>query len=238
MFIKNKYYTVYKIFIEDRKSRKLKTDFYESHHILPKSMGGSDDLDNLVNLTPREHFFAHLLLSKITANEHQLKMAYALRMMSGISKGTKVINSKQYELSKSIIYKIFQAVGKEYQDEKTLQDNILTEYTDLSKVFERGTCKHCGIRPKAINYVKNNKTFYRSKCEICLSGNNKFKIPAWKRDGYVKNKKCEQCGFLSKFTEQMTVITEKKKYKTICLNCQVEVKLLEQSTILKPLADY
>lgn len=238
MFVENKYNTIYKNFIEDRKTRKLKTDFFESHHILPRSMGGSDNPDNLVNLTPREHFFAHLLLTKITANEHQIKMVYALRMMSGISKGKKIINSRLYELSKSIIYKILQSVGKEYKDEKTLQDSILTEYTDLSKVFERGTCKHCGIRPKAINYVKNNKTFYRSKCEVCLAGNNEFKIPAWKRDGYIKNKQCEQCKFLSKFTEQMTVIIEKKKYKTICLNCQVEVKLIERSTILKPLADY
>jgi hypothetical protein len=238
MFIENKYYTIYKNFIEDRKSRKLKTDFYETHHILPRSMGGNDELFNLVNLTPREHFFAHLLLSKITTNEHQIKMAFALRMMSSIARGTKIINSKQYELSKSIIYKILQAAGKEYRDEKTLQDNILTEYTDLSKVFERGTCKNCGIRPKAINYVKNDKIFYRSKCEVCLSGNNEFKIPAWKRDGYVKNKKCEQCGFLSKFTEQTTVVIEKKKYKTICLNCQIEIKLTERSAILKPLADY
>ena len=37
----------------------------EIHHILPRSMGGSDDPENLVALTPREHFIAHKLLWKI-----------------------------------------------------------------------------------------------------------------------------------------------------------------------------
>lgn len=37
----------------------------ERHHILPRSMGGTDDLDNLVRLGPREHYLAHLLLFRI-----------------------------------------------------------------------------------------------------------------------------------------------------------------------------
>ena len=37
----------------------------EKHHIVPKSEGGSDDPSNLVNLTAREHYIAHLLLAKI-----------------------------------------------------------------------------------------------------------------------------------------------------------------------------
>lgn len=43
-----------------------KADFYaEKHHIIPKSEGGLDEPDNLVNLTAREHYVAHLLLAKI-----------------------------------------------------------------------------------------------------------------------------------------------------------------------------
>ena len=238
MFTKNKYYKIYMALVEDRKLRKLKSDFYESHHIIPKSLGGPDDKINLVNLTPREHFFAHLLLSKFTTGEGQIKMAHALRMMSGITKSSKLINSHQYEVSKSIIYKILQSAGKNYQDEKNLQDSILTEYTDINKVFERGTCKCCGIRPKAVNYVKNGKIFYRSKCEVCLAGNNKFKIPVWKKDGYAKQKNCEFCRFAALFTEQLTVIVENKKYKTICLNCQVEYKLTGKKTTLKVSSDF
>jgi hypothetical protein len=60
------YLKVYTQLIESAKSknRSKKTGYYESHHIVPKCMGGSDDSHNLVLLTPREHFIAHLLLYK------------------------------------------------------------------------------------------------------------------------------------------------------------------------------
>ena len=33
--------------------------YYEQHHIIPKCLGGTDNTDNLVLLTAREHFIAH-----------------------------------------------------------------------------------------------------------------------------------------------------------------------------------
>ena len=39
--------------------------YYETHHIVPRAEGGSDDKTNLVNLTARQHYIAHLLLAKI-----------------------------------------------------------------------------------------------------------------------------------------------------------------------------
>ena len=37
----------------------------EKHHIVPKCLGGGDDLTNLACLTPEEHYIAHQLLTKI-----------------------------------------------------------------------------------------------------------------------------------------------------------------------------
>jgi hypothetical protein len=55
---------------------------YERHHILPKSLGGTDDKSNITFITAREHFVCHWLLIKIypTGEEHW-KMLNALRMM-------------------------------------------------------------------------------------------------------------------------------------------------------------
>lgn len=39
--------------------------YYENHHIIPKCMNGTNDGENLVLLTPEEHYLAHLLLIKI-----------------------------------------------------------------------------------------------------------------------------------------------------------------------------
>jgi hypothetical protein len=238
MFLQNKYATIYEDFIDSRKIRQhFKSDFYEVHHIIPRSLGGSDDKSNLVKLTPKEHFFAHLLLSRITQGAKQIKMMYALNMMAGVTNSRKLITSKQYELAKSVSYRILQSAGKNYQDEKDLQNEILTKYTDINKVFERGTCKTCGIRPKAINYVKEGKTYYRSKCDVCIEGRNQFKVPAWTKEGYRKKSTCEKCGFKSKFSEQLTVVEENKKYQTICLNCQVDLKLSARQIPLRPKAD-
>ena len=37
----------------------------ERHHIIPRSLGGTNTIDNLVYLTLKQHHFAHLLLFKI-----------------------------------------------------------------------------------------------------------------------------------------------------------------------------
>ena len=39
--------------------------YHERHHIVPRSEGGSDDEGNIIRLTAREHYVAHLLLAKI-----------------------------------------------------------------------------------------------------------------------------------------------------------------------------
>ncbi len=50
--------------------------YYERHHIVPRCLGGTDDSDNLVLLTAREHFLVHWLLTKIYPEE--ILLVYAL----------------------------------------------------------------------------------------------------------------------------------------------------------------
>lgn len=57
------------------KREKSKVDYYESHHIIPRCLGGSDDKDNLILLTAREHFIAHRLLNKMYPGEKGLLWA-------------------------------------------------------------------------------------------------------------------------------------------------------------------
>lgn len=52
--------------------------YTESHHILPRCLGGKDNKSNLVDLTPEEHYVAHQLLVKIHPNEPGLKIAAAM----------------------------------------------------------------------------------------------------------------------------------------------------------------
>lgn len=60
-------------------------EYFETHHKIPVSLGGSDEESNLVNLTAREHYIAHLLLVKITEQSGDKtahgKMLYAFNCM-------------------------------------------------------------------------------------------------------------------------------------------------------------
>ena len=49
--------------------------FTESHHIMPRCMGGNDLKCNLVDLTPEEHYVAHQLLVKMHPNNGALVKA-------------------------------------------------------------------------------------------------------------------------------------------------------------------
>lgn len=67
----------YEVLINKAKSRQIE-GYKEKHHIVPRCMGGSDDKENIVELTAREHFVAHLLLVKIYNNNHRLVQAVAM----------------------------------------------------------------------------------------------------------------------------------------------------------------
>lgn len=49
--------------------------YTEKHHILPRCMDGTNDKGNLVALTAREHFIAHILLVKVYPKEYKLIFA-------------------------------------------------------------------------------------------------------------------------------------------------------------------
>lgn len=68
----------YDILITRARTRILE-GYTERHHILPKCMGGTDHLANLVELTPEEHYVAHQLLVKIYPDEG--KLTYAVKRM-------------------------------------------------------------------------------------------------------------------------------------------------------------
>ena len=87
----------------------------------------------------------------------------------------------------------------------------------------------CGLRPAALNYKKNNKTFYRQKCETCTKhGGTGHGIPKWKRVGYNMKDYCEKCNFNSSHKEQFNVFhidgsldnCQFNNLKTVCANCQ------------------
>lgn len=114
MFLDNKYKRWYFEIIERAKGRNRTVGYTERHHAVPKALGGSNRLDNIVILTYREHFICHWLLTKFTEGDLQRKMFSALIIMCERKYG-RIPASWQYELKKIYGYKAFK--GRRHTNE-------------------------------------------------------------------------------------------------------------------------
>ena len=103
----NKYQKIYTNIILNAKKRATSRrtalkifDYVESHHILPKSfdLGGAKDNENLVYLTPKEHFIVHCVLTKMLSGKYKMKMLYSLQRLKTSNKNQKLryFNSNLY----------------------------------------------------------------------------------------------------------------------------------------------
>ncbi len=88
------HFLAYQRLIAKAKARVCPDGYVEHHHILPKALGGFDDSSNLVALTAKEHFLAHVLLAKI----HGGIMWQAVIVMKGGKK--RYCNSRLFEIAR------------------------------------------------------------------------------------------------------------------------------------------
>ena len=75
----NKYQKWYDQLISRARTRTIE-GYVERHHIVPKSLGGTDEKSNLVKLTAREHLIAHMLLPRFVENKKPMWQAVWMMM--------------------------------------------------------------------------------------------------------------------------------------------------------------
>ena len=98
----------------------------------------------------------------------------------------------------------------------------------------RPICPVCNQRPRAINCHRDDRVYYRSRCEVCTKKNKKIKppVPRWQSSGYKKKPTCDRCGFRARYSAQLLVYhvdgnlnnTDVRNLKTVCLNCVEDLK--------------
>lgn len=97
MFIDNKYTKIYMKIVNKALTRGDNV-LGESHHIIPRSLGGANTKENVVRLTYREHFLVHALLTKMCLEpKHRRSMAFAFISMKGGTKQRPYKNMRLYE---------------------------------------------------------------------------------------------------------------------------------------------
>lgn len=138
------YKKIYDNLMKSRNSfnrKKYEGIYYEQHHIIPESFGGSNEKENLILLTAKEHFLAHLLLIEIYKDStwHKQKMLNALMLMcNGYNSEKYNFSSRKYDIIRNEFIKEITGKSLEERFGKEKSDDIkkkLSEY-NIGKTFE------------------------------------------------------------------------------------------------------
>jgi hypothetical protein len=155
---------IYYQIIENRKRFPLTGVYTESHHIIPKSLGGSDDKLNLVKLTSREHYICHALLAEMYEYKsiEWYKMNHAFLMMKcNTGKQNRYFNSKLYELkrndfSKTMSYNQTAEKNSQFNSIWIHNDNVEKKIQNKDIIpngWQRGRIKKKKIKQDSNVYV-------------------------------------------------------------------------------------
>jgi len=179
----------YNILIERSKGRDLQ-GYTEKHHIIPKCLGGSDDLSNIAVLTPEEHFLAHQLLVKIYPNSPPLVNAAIIMTThhTNIRSNNKLFGWLRRRASEARKQWLSEnghpkgMLGKEHTIEKKKQ---------ISESTKKAMVESVGVRVYAYNLDGSFYKEYRtlSECAIDLKTNaSNVKYTAEGRFAFCKGK--------------------------------------------------
>lgn len=158
MYLQNKYTHVYFSIIERAKTRIL-TSYFESHHIIPKSLGGTNNKNNLVKLTAREHFICHRLLTKMVISENKSKMSYALWIML---KGNNT-QKRDFKISSRTYSKIKEDYAECVRNSKTGQSLSAETKLKISQAKKNAPLKTKG---KSLKWYEAHAKTHKGKSNI------------------------------------------------------------------------
>lgn len=138
--------------IEDR-GRFNVEGYKERHHIIPKCLGGDNKLDNLIDLTAKEHFEAHKLLFKLFPKNKSLFFAW-----------------HNMAFCRGKTQRNIELTGDEYEELRKLQSEMMQGNTNfLSKrgcVWNKGLTKDTSLKVRQ----------YAVKCSVTKTG---VKLGSW-----------------------------------------------------------
>lgn len=164
------YLKIYNNLIKRCKDRTNPDNVYiEIHHIIPESLGGETNEDNLVELSLREHYLAHELLVKIYPNEDKLKYALWMMTITTLSaiknrnnhRGNRIKDLFEYDKSITISSRQY-----EYAKECYISAKIGKKYTTKErKNVSLGTIKAMQNKKRLYACAKGSKNtkWYRDK---------------------------------------------------------------------------
>lgn len=198
---------VYLDFIEECKIKKYGELFTHKHHILPKFMGGNNDVDNLVVLSIEDHFLAHKILAENCEDKYKSGASSSLNILY---KYWSMALNGGYEEIKSIVSsgvsgKRNGMYGKTHKPEiiEQYREYMLSDKNPMSNPLsvEKLRLSKMGIkRPDMIG--ENNKTARRcidletGKIYGCIKEMaNELNVPRTTMNRWIKNIKIKKYSY-------------------------------------------
>jgi len=152
-----------------RRQTEIPVGYIEKHHILPRSLGGSDEAGNLVSLTAREHFICHYLLAKMFEREtfEWYKMNNAFMFMKAKSYAQmRYMNSKLYESLKKNFSKVMSENQTGKKNSQYGNRWIHNDTLQLNKKIKKDQEIPLHWKPgRVMNW--NGSTEYLTSCAYC-----------------------------------------------------------------------
>lgn len=199
-------------------------NYYEKHHIIPRCIGGTNNSDNLVLLTPKEHFICHKILCEIYPNNIKIFYGYfSMAMMKkDIHKKFFNISSREYDyLRKEHIKNIKGSGNPMYGKEGYFKNKFGKDHPAFGRYFDhRGEknpmygkkgklCPHYGKKmPPSFSETIRIKNLERPviTCPFCKkSSKNIGTMNMWHFDNCKENPnntinyiKCPHCNFITR----------------------------------------
>ncbi len=157
------YEKIYNDLIAYRQENIVSTGYREIHHIIPRSLGGTNDKSNLIALTGREHYIAHLLLARYERCSQTIFALIAMQMKSTYDCDRPCIkNSRMYEWARKEFVKYISNNAK------------ITSKGERNSQY--GTCWICNLELKENRKINKNEIIPSG----WILGRNKWIIPVKK----------------------------------------------------------
>lgn len=182
------YGRIYRELIADRRANPPgENEYTETHHILPRCMGGGDDAANLIRLRPEDHFFAHLLLARI----HGTREMWAVVIMyidrkGGIYRRAKAARHNYGWARRAYAVRLSESLSG---DKHPSYDHTIwfwkhlggREFTGTRHAFAAAT----GFHPSNITGIINGRV--KSHFGWYLDGTDPAKVGKWRRGEHHYN---------------------------------------------------
>ena len=137
-------------------TRGRQSEYVESHHIVPRSMGGSDDPSNLVFLTAREHLIVHKLMVRHTEGAAKRKAINAYWAMVSLrskdTSGRLTLSTREFEKARTLMVKARTGVPRSDATKAKVSES-------LKRHFKENGCHNKGRSYSHLTKEQRSLTF-------------------------------------------------------------------------------